>query len=51
MLLYNPFENNRDLFSFISTIDKNKKRVRLQEVFISCKYFADAVHLIEGFVF
>ena len=35
MLLYNAFEKIRALFRFHSTIDKNKKWVRLQEVFIS----------------
>ena len=48
MLLHNLFEKTRALFSFNSAIDGNK--IRSQEVFISCTYFADIVNLIGEFV-
>lgn len=50
MLWYDLFESTRVLFYLNLTIDE-KKRVRLQEVFISRKYFVcEYFYLIEGFV-
>ena len=50
MLWYDLFESTRVLFYLNLTIDE-KKRVRLQEVFISRKYFVCGYfYLIEGFV-